>query len=65
MKVRCYDAKYLKDDKKNPGYNCANLDHDKNICLAKKTGGKHPSVFPSKGRHCSCYKEKTEIKAKA
>ncbi|NUM37043.1 MAG: hypothetical protein HUU50_21080 [Candidatus Brocadiae bacterium] len=61
-RVRCYDAKYLKGDKKENRYNCANLDHDNNVCLAKKTGGKNPTVFPSKSRSCACYKEKVEKK---
>jgi len=62
MKVRCYDAKYLKGDKKSTGYNCANLDHDKNVCMAKRTGGKNPTVFPAKSRKCKCYKENEEKK---
>lgn len=60
MKVRCYDPKYLKGEKKSPGHNCANLDHDRNVCMAKPTGGKHPKVFPSKSRKCLSYKEKEE-----
>ncbi len=55
MKVRCFDVKYQKNGE---GYNCAHFDQAKKVCLAKSMGGaKHPTVFPSKSRACSCYKE--------
>ena len=58
-KVRCYDPKYLKGDRKNPGYNCAHFDQFNNVCLVKTIGGgKKANVFPSKSRVCPKYQEK-------
>ncbi len=59
MKVRCFEPKYLKGEQQVEGYHCQHFDHDRHICLAKSTGGaKKATVFPSKTRKCSLYKEK-------
>jgi len=58
-KVRCYDPKYLKAGKKQPGYNCEYFDRETSVCKAKRIGGgKYPKVFPSKSRKCPFYKER-------